>query len=612
MNNDRLKILVVDDEELYTSILEYVLSPSYDIITAESGEKALEIAANSKPDLILLDAVMPDISGFEVLKKLKDNIVTQNIPVIFITALNNDEDEEMGFFLGAIDYITKPFVNSVMLARIRTHVQIIKHIRTIEQTGLVDALTNLPNRRGFDERFALEWERATREKVPISLLFMDMDRFKHYNDTYGHPFGDFLIQFSGEVYKKTLKRATDFVSRWGGDEFVILLPNTNSEGACEVAEDIRNNIATSVIPCGDGTVSATVSIGVCSLTPTLDSDPNDFMGKTDKALYAAKKGGRNRYHLYNECNAHLYADEKRPDTSAEKPAEIKKAPPAEKKPSEFIKKLRAVPLLDIDGALSSIGGSEELYEKVLMLVITHIPHYIELTEKSLFESKGGLRDFTINIHSVKSSLKQIGYTKLASLTEALENAARKGDGRYCRDYYKIFKDNLLAFYNQICAITNIKGEPYNIETNDFSAEQQEHDAYSTEKKILVVDDSTTNLAMMKVMLNSFYKVYPVSSGEAALKFLDKQHPNLILLDVEMPGMGGKELMSIIKSKPHLSDIPIIFLTGLADLESEAEAFTLGAADYIRKPVNDVIMLHRVKAQLELDALKRELEGFRRL
>jgi len=303
MNNEKVIILIIDHQKTYVEIFRNILSPFYEVIVSQNGQEALETAVTETPGIILLDVALPgdspEITGFGILKRLKKADVVKNIPVIVVTELTSVKEQEKSFSLGAVDYITKPFVSSILLARLRTHVQIIRKIRAIEQAGLIDVLTNLPNRRSFEERFALEWDRAIREKSPISILFMDMDKFKSFNDQYGHTFGDLIIQTSGAIYKRTLKRATDFVSRWGGDEFIIILPNTDSTGACGIARKICRDIANTAIPSIDGTdVLITISIGIHSETPSRGDDPAIFMDKADKALYNAKKSGRNRYCLY--------------------------------------------------------------------------------------------------------------------------------------------------------------------------------------------------------------------------------------------------------------------------------------------------------------------------
>jgi len=294
-------ILIVDDEKMNVDILGGILSPTYNILISKNGERAMEIAKEHRPDLILLDIVMPEMTGFEVIAKLKKSEATAKIPVIFITGLTSEEDEEKGFVLGAVDYITKPFKKAIVKARVNTLIRIVDQMRTIEGIGLIDPLTKISNRRGFESRLELEWNRAIRKQEPISILMIDIDKFKNYNDTFGHQQGDVALKTFADISSLTLMRAVDFLARWGGEEFVILLPGTSVEGAEEVAEKIRKNVQASVIPKEDGAESKiTVSIGVSTIIPSADDSSGDFIKRADKALYKAKASGRNRFVVSEE------------------------------------------------------------------------------------------------------------------------------------------------------------------------------------------------------------------------------------------------------------------------------------------------------------------------
>ena len=288
-------ILITDDTKANLEILSSILSPFYNILISRNGIRAIELAKDHKPDLILLDVLMPEMSGFEVITKLKESDVTDKIPVIFITGLAGAEDEERGFFLGAVDYIAKPFNKSIVKARVNTHIRIIDQMRTIERIGLIDPLTKISNRRGFENRLNVEWNRAFRERTPISFFIMDIDKFKNYNDTYGHQQGDAALKTFADISSKTLMRSIDFAARWGGEEFVILLPGTDLSGAMEVAERIRKNVEASIVLAEDGMeTKITVSIGVNSIIPDANISIEDFIKKADQALYRAKELGRNR------------------------------------------------------------------------------------------------------------------------------------------------------------------------------------------------------------------------------------------------------------------------------------------------------------------------------
>jgi diguanylate cyclase (GGDEF)-like protein len=292
---DKKRILIVDDEKMNIMVLAQFLKSQYEIIIAADGVSALETAEKHVPDLILLDVIMPEMNGFEVLTRLKNSSITINIPVIFITGLDSAEDEEKGLLLGAVDYITKPFHKSVVKARISTQLKMSDYIHTIEKLCMLDALTGLPNRRGFDSRIIVEWGRAYRDKTPLGLIMLDIDNFKVYNDTYGHPQGDVLLKTVANILSNTPNRSSDFVSRWGGEEFIILLPDTGRNGTYKVAEQIRLNIKKAIVPCVNGTeTSVTVSLGAVSIIPDDNDSTENLLDRADKLLYKAKNEGKDQ------------------------------------------------------------------------------------------------------------------------------------------------------------------------------------------------------------------------------------------------------------------------------------------------------------------------------
>ncbi|MCL2191999.1 MAG: diguanylate cyclase [Treponema sp.] len=296
-------ILVVDDEVSNLQVLAHILGSAYTIYTAKNGACALEIAKKYMPDIILLDIIMPDMDGYQVLTELKNMEATEKIPVIFITGLSSTEDETKGLSLNAADYISKPFSPTIVKLRVRNQVKIVNQLRTIEHLSLVDQLTGIPNRRSFDERINAEWRRALRENraTPLSILVMDVDHFKIYNDTYGHQQGDLALQMVADIFSKQIKRSMDFAARWGGEEFIGLLPDTPLEGAMEIAENIRQSIENMEIPHDTNGASSkiTVSIGVSTQKPSQNSWTDSFISMADKALYNAKTAGRNRVAYVN-------------------------------------------------------------------------------------------------------------------------------------------------------------------------------------------------------------------------------------------------------------------------------------------------------------------------
>ena len=295
MEEKKNTLLIVDDENANFKVLTHILGSEYTIFTATNGTSAIEKAREFLPDLILLDILMPDMDGYATLAKMKTFEDIRKIPVIFITGLDSDEDEEKGLALDAADYITKPFSAKIVKLRVRNQIQIINQMRIIERLSLIDQLTNIPNRRSFDDRIKMEWKQAIREKTPISLMIIDMDNFKDLNDNYGHQQGDIVLQKAAALLPQSFKRPGDFAARWGGEEFVVLLPNTTLEGAKELAEKIRSGIEKMTNKAANGSeIKITASIGVNSLIPGIETSMDAFFANADKALYMAKDAGKNR------------------------------------------------------------------------------------------------------------------------------------------------------------------------------------------------------------------------------------------------------------------------------------------------------------------------------
>jgi len=295
-NKKEFTILITDDEKANLDILGGILSPLYNLLISRSGSRTLELAELHKPDLILLDVLMPEMSGFEVIAKLKESETTEKIPVIFITGLTSVENEEKGFLLGAVDYIVKPFNKSIVKARVNTHIKIIDQMRTIENIGFIDSLTKIANRHGFENRLSVEWSRAFREKTPIGILIIDIDKFKNYNDTYGHQQGDAALKAFAQAASGVLLRSVDFIARWGGEEFIMLLPGADMKGAAEVAERVRKSVEDLILPTEDGEETRiTVSLGINSIIPQCEVSSDELIKEADQALYKAKGLGRNRF-----------------------------------------------------------------------------------------------------------------------------------------------------------------------------------------------------------------------------------------------------------------------------------------------------------------------------
>lgn len=289
------KILIVDDSFLQATQLEAILNDEYEVAIAQTAEDGLNRAINEDFSLILLDVVMPVMDGFTLLKKIQEERATQSVPVILITSLSGVSDEQRGLILGAVDYITKPFDSLIVKARVNTHIKLYRYRRQVEQLSMTDQLTGIANRRKYEQYSATKWGEAIRLRVPLSICMFDIDHFKKYNDTFGHPAGDKVISAIAQTAASYLKRSTDFLARYGGEEFVALSLGASSDKIFQHLKKIRQAVEDLHIPHDPATAQwVTVSIGGVTVVPEMKDSYDFYLKVADTMLYDAKKNGRNQ------------------------------------------------------------------------------------------------------------------------------------------------------------------------------------------------------------------------------------------------------------------------------------------------------------------------------
>jgi diguanylate cyclase (GGDEF)-like protein len=290
------RLLVVDDQPINIQALYQVFSPDHQVFMATSGPQALQVCRDKQPDLVLLDVVMPGMDGYEVCAQLKADSALRDIPVIFVTAHNDEAAETHGLDVGAVDFISKPINPRVVRARVKTHVTLKQQSDLMRQMVFIDGLTGVFNRRYFDERLASEWRRAQRNKSPLSLIMIDVDFFKRYNDRYGHQAGDDCLRQVAAALRAQLKRPGDIVARYGGEEFACLLTETDLPGTVEVARKLEQAVRDLRIAHAVSDVAevVTTSLGAATRYPDMPSDWASLLALADEQLYAAKSSGRGR------------------------------------------------------------------------------------------------------------------------------------------------------------------------------------------------------------------------------------------------------------------------------------------------------------------------------
>ncbi len=293
MDEPRPLILIVEDNSVNAKLCEKLLNKNgYETAVCSDGESAIEFVNTNSPDLILLDIVMPGIDGYEFCKVMKNNPKIKHTPVIFLSAMNDEKSIIKGFESGAVDYVTKPFRHQELMARAKTHIELKRAKEKLLRIAITDELTGLVNRRYFMGRLLHEYERVKRYESIFTLLMIDLDFFKKINDTYGHLAGDTVLHTVSDTMKLSL-RLSDIIGRIGGEEFAVILPETDIPAAMIIGERLRKRVEALDIHHHDCAIKITISIGA-SLSLKDDMSIDDVLQRSDSALYRAKENGRNR------------------------------------------------------------------------------------------------------------------------------------------------------------------------------------------------------------------------------------------------------------------------------------------------------------------------------
>jgi diguanylate cyclase (GGDEF)-like protein len=303
-------ILIVDDDPATIRLLGHILRDLGSLRFATSGEDAVRLVRDSPPDLVLLDAEMPGMSGVNVFNALKAEPDLDEVPVIFVSSRGDAEFEVSLLDLGAADFIAKPVRAPLVIARVRTHLRMKRMADELRRCATTDGLTGIANRRKFDVSLEREWRRAPRHGNPLALLLIDVDHFKLYNDRYGHPQGDACLREMAQAFERSVRRTADVAARYGGEEFVVLLPQTRRDGAESMAHRILDVVDGLAIRHEASPTAAhvTVSIGIACYDgaaawgngdrPERHTE-TDLLLAADTALYAAKRAGRSQCRHFN-------------------------------------------------------------------------------------------------------------------------------------------------------------------------------------------------------------------------------------------------------------------------------------------------------------------------
>jgi diguanylate cyclase (GGDEF)-like protein len=396
--SDRPSVLIVDDAPENIDILSAILKNDYRILVANNGERAQEICRRHLPALILLDVMMPGLDGYEVCRRLKLDPITSDIPVIFVSAANRDEDEVEGLAAGAVDFLTKPVNPPIVAARVRTHVELKRQRDILRKLSQVDDLTGVANRRCFEEVYSRELRRSTRSQSNLSLLLIDIDNFKSFNEVYGHQAGDRCLKRVAATLAACLDRSGDLVARLSGDRFAGVLPDTNLDGLRHITEHIGRDIASLFIPHSHSKAGDYLTVSMAGLVaePGPDWTLSNLLSRTDELLMHAKSEGGARS-LIGTLE------------TASKPEML------------TIDSSRG---FDPDVGLRRTGGILERYRSFVSRFITEHSGDARLIEESLaLGDRTGARRVAHTLESVAGSL---GANALADTAEQISNLLQDG------------------------------------------------------------------------------------------------------------------------------------------------------------------------------------------
>jgi diguanylate cyclase (GGDEF)-like protein len=296
MQRRKPRLLVVDDQAVNIQTLYRVFADECQVLMARNAEAALAVCDEQQPDLILLDVMMPGMDGYALCERLKADDRTRDIPVIFVTSHSDEAAESRGLDVGAVDFISKPINARIVKARVRTHLTLKAQSDLLRSWVYIDGLTGVHNRRHFDEALAREWNRALRRGSVLSVVLLDVDHFKRYNDHYGHPAGDECLRRIASEMTRHVKRPADLLARYGGEEFACILPDTGHEGAMQFARQLGTHIQELGIAhaASDTSEVVTVSLGVGTVLAPAAHGADRLLELADAQLYDAKRQGRNR------------------------------------------------------------------------------------------------------------------------------------------------------------------------------------------------------------------------------------------------------------------------------------------------------------------------------
>ena len=581
LSNHRGKLLVVDDSPSILASLCELLHEDHEVIFASSGEEALELAYTSNPDLILLDVVMPGIDGFEVCASLKSSPGTRDIPVIFITSMGEEVDQAKGLEAGAIDYVQKPFSSAVVKARVRNHLEVKRRQDALKGLTLRDGLTGIANRRRFDEALNEEWSRAARSRTPLSLIMIDVDHFKLYNDNYGHASGDACLRNIAAALVDSLLRPVDLLARFGGEEFVCLLPSTDETGALQVAERFKAGVAALAIPHEHSKTRPVVSIslGVATLIPIAEARPEILVVEADNRLYDAKRRGRNL----------IVGSAPGPSTPAQNENAVQDPAAAD---------LPAILLVDDDLHMRAILSASLATLRARVEVVPDARealNFLSRSRPSLILSDvvmPGMDGFSL-CQQVKANptWKDIPFVLLTSLSRNLrERSVTAG----ADDYLSKMEDD------QVFRMRT----SYLLDLGTAALDGVANGKAPGDRTVYLASASSTIRTQMEMQLHPVgIRLHGVPGLQELWTDLGRRKPDLIAIDLDTEGGILCEWLPAMKKLPGCERIPVVVLAAKGE-DALLRPLQGWIDDRLQKPLEAQDTRHRVNLLLQLGRIRK--------
>lgn len=605
-SNHQGRILLVDDSPAILASLCELLGEDHEVIFATSGKAAIDMAHSENPDLILLDVVMPEMDGFEVCSRLKLSPKTLDIPIVFITSKSEEVDYLQGLKVGAIDYIQKPIDPEVVRARVKHHLEVKRKQDNLKGITVRDGLTGIANRRRFDGALRKEWSHAARDQTQLSLIMIEVDHFKIYNDAYGHIAGDACLRKIAEALSTCLVRPGSLVARFRDEEFVCLLPGTDSAEALRTAEQFREAVAALAVPHEHSPTSpiVTLSQGLATVVPDAEAGSDLLLVEADSRLYEAKRNGRNRI-----------------EWSAARAGAASPFPGAAQEQAQ--PELPTILLVDDDPHMRAILAGRLAFLPANLKVLASAEETLNFFSRSRPEQ---VRLGWPHPGPQRRTLSHIDRSKPQLVLSDVVMPGMDGFGLCARIKESATLRNI-PFVLLTSLGLNLRERSAQAGADDYLSKVEEDQVFRMRTRFLLelgtlhaagaagpsdVRGSTVYLCtssdaierQMEVqLLHTGIRLHLASSLATLMRDLQRRMPDVLVLDLDQEEGSLKDCLARLRDLPEWTDLPVLLL---ANKGEEARMLPLEGfiTDRLLKPLEDLETHHRLTLLIRLARARR--------